>query len=122
MFGHDPANEGKEVQTIRREAVNSFADWQAENNVIASSETDDPKPLEAVVPPVSDREKEVLESFCILSRSVMNHVFRYRESADCLCPQRPRHPLLVNCFEYSPKVFDYIREAVFQRMQKEGAI
>lgn len=120
-FGNDPGSDGQEVQTIRRETVNSFADWQEEpeetkNNAIASPQT-----VETVSPgPMTQREKEVLQSFCILSRSVMQHVYKYSQSADCICLDRARHPLA--SFEFSDAVLTYIKRAVTRSMIEDGKL
>ncbi len=136
-FQYDYSSDGPEVKTIRRETVNEFSDWQegqsyfgvgtpntlgaqrrmeARKDAIASPETDDPQPIG----PMAQREKEILQSFCVLSRTVMDKVFKYRQAADCLCPDRARHPLAN--FEFSNAVFDYIRNATFDRMQREGKL
>ena len=132
--------DGPEVNIIRRETINRFADRQDNTkpeNVqnlpsLAANMTHDPAGVGPITQPLrifpttpedmsmSGREREVLQSFCILSRSVMERVFHYQQAADCVCPDRARHPLAG--FEYSEKVFNYIREAVYMRMCKEGKI
>jgi hypothetical protein len=153
--GHS-VNDGQEVQTIRRETVNKFADWQereeintelntesierygspfyrlpeshkirvrsqvarkeAEIDAIGTPETNDPQHSG----PMVQRDKEVLQSFCILSRMVMDKVFRYRQAADCICPDRARHPLAN--FEFSDAVLAYIKRAVIRSIIEDGKL
>lgn len=62
-------------------------------------------------------KQEVLMSLCSICHSVMDKKFDYMEPADCFCVGSSD-----SNFQFSPKVLDFIRDAVREKLERQEAI
>ncbi len=78
----------------------------------------------------TDRHKEekaqIIREWCGISYWIMCKVFDAHIPADCFCNKRDKELAAMNTdvrllrFEYNPLIFDYVREAVQEKLDREG--
>lgn len=63
---------------------------------------------------------KIVAEYCKLSATVAGQVFKCAHAADCFCGDFESRVGGLWNYQYEDAVLDYIREAVYERMKREG--